>query len=145
MIKIINWYDIVNAVNSGQISQTTANFLAEQFRGLHEHLGVGSSLFQFDLTESGPLWVTGIGDKNLGWTKIRREMRVQSPEFVERHVLADRSVVFRAGFMADNDYMPLLVASETSLDAETLAQLSEETFDDDREMYYGYGNRENPF
>ena len=72
-------------------------------------------------------------------------MRVQSPEFVERHVLADRSVVFRAGFMADNDYMPLLVASETSLDAETLAQLSEETFDDDREMYYGYGNRENPF
>lgn len=126
MIKITNWYDIVNTVNSRQISEALARFAAEQFRGLHKHLGEGSSLFQFNLANHGPLWVTTIGEISLSWEQITKTLQCESPEFVERHVLTDETVAFRVGFLADNDYMPILVALAENLEEKTLEYLQEE-------------------
>lgn len=126
MEKITNWYDIVNTCASGQISQTTANFLADQFRGLHKHLGEGSSLFRFDLAEHGPVWVTTLGEGNISWEQIVQTLRCESPEFVEKHSLTDGSIAFRVGFLADNDFMPILVALAASLEEKTLKYLQEE-------------------
>ena len=126
MIKITNWYDIVNTVNSRQISEALARFAAEQFRGLHKHLGEGSSLFQFNLANHGPLWVTTTGEISLSWEQITKTLQCESPEFVERHVLTDETVAFRVGFLADNDYMPILVALAENLEEKTLEYLQEE-------------------
>ena len=126
MIKITNWYDIVNTVNSRQISEALARFAAEQFRGLHKHLGEGSSLFQFNLANHGPLWVTTIGEISLSWEQITKTLQCESTEFVERHVLTDETVAFRVGFLADNDYMPILVALAENLEEKTLEYLQEE-------------------
>ena len=125
MVKITNWYDIVSANSNGQISEALARFTAEQFRGLHKHLGEGSSLFQFNLANHGPLWVTTTRD-SLSWEQITKTLQCESPEFVERHVLTDETVAFRVGFLADNDYMPILVALAENLEEKTLEYLQEE-------------------
>ena len=127
MVKITNWYDIVSANSNGQISEALARFAAEQFRGLHKHLGEGSSLFQFDLANHGPLWVTTTGEISLSWEQITKTLQCESTEFVERHVLTDQTVAFRVGFLADNDYMPILVALAENLEETTLEYLQEES------------------
>ena len=125
MVKITNWYDIVSANSSGQFSEALARFTAEQFRGLHKHLGEESSLFQFNLANHGPLWVTTTGD-SLSWEQITKTLQCESPEFVERHALTGETVALRVGFLADNDYMPILVALAENLEEKTLEYLQEE-------------------
>ena len=145
MIPIRTWAELMNASETGNIAPELFTAAADQFKMLHENLGQEVDFLDFDLTRHGPLWLTTQTDKGLSWEKIIGEMKVEFPEFVEIHRLADGITVFRVGFLLDNDYMALLVALGESLAADVAEWLAEEAYEVDLFAIHEPGNAREPF
>ena len=123
MLTIKTWRDL----HHQNLDACLTQWLKAELQGLWEHLGQGEPLADFDLTRHGPLWVATSADNRLTWQELTQPMSVQSPEFVERHRLPDGRKAFRIGFLADNDFLPLLYAPSECLATDIVRWLEEET------------------
>lgn len=145
MVIVRTWAELISAGESGILEPELFAVAADQFKMLHTHLGPEGDLLDFDLTRHGPLWLTTQNDKDLSWESIVDAMRVQLPEFVERHTLNDGRTVFRVGFLADNDFMALLVALSESLAVDVAEWLAEEACEVDLDAKDEPCNANDPF
>ncbi len=80
------------------------------------------------------MWVATPADRKLTWRQITRKIGAQEPEFVEIHALQNGLKALRIGFLADNDFMPLLYVLYECLEPETVAWLKEYAINDDEQI-----------
>ena len=125
MICITTDFNLQTALETGTIDPALKDWLNAELTGLWEHLGREESIADFDLAPHGPMWVTTSTEENLDWQEITKTMGVHEPEFVELHTLQNGLKALRIGFLADNDYMPLLYALIDCLHPEVAAWLKE--------------------
>ena len=91
MIIIKKLVNLLQVGSNGTIEQKVVDFLALEFRMLHEHLGDGCELDDFDLESHGPMYVAVPADGKLAWAEITKQMSADQPEFIEKHRLNDGS------------------------------------------------------
>ena len=129
MFVIKNLFDLTNAISSGTVDFVLNDWLQAELQGLWEHLGQGEPLADFDLTTHGAMWVATPTDRKLTWREITRKMGVLVPEFIEIHTMQKGQKALRVGFLADNDYMPILYALTDCLNPQVVERLEEEAFE----------------
>ena len=128
MKAIHTWKELQLAVRRWPVDPELAEFLEREFRALHQNLGEGETLCEFDLDPHGPLWLTEPEETGISWADIQKRLGVHLPEFVEQHHLPSGEKLFRVVFMADNDCLPMLYLKSQDIDREMLEWLSEEAY-----------------
>lgn len=125
MLKIRTWLELQMVKQAGY-NPAFQEMLEAEFNGLWEHLGEGTSIDSFDLSQHGPLCIADAEERSLTKRGLLRRMGVTEPEFIEKHRMTDGRIVYRVGFLLDNDFLPMMYALADELNPEVAAWLEEE-------------------
>lgn len=103
MIKIRTWQDLLNAQQNHLFPDALQAHLESEFQMLHEHLANDIDLNQFNLTAHGTMTVLCPADRNKSLKSILKQLPGAWPEFVEASVLPSGFLLWRGGWLVDND------------------------------------------